>query len=278
LPGPLIPRRQLGRRMRRHRGATAPVAVAEYLDITKSTLNKIENGKQPCKVSYVRLFGQYFNLPQDEVDQMINLARGGSEEGWWAPYAGAIPDWFEDFLGQEGEAQSVFDWPGDLIYGPLQHPDYTALSVLAVNRDATDAEVQRSQEIRRQRAELLFRDDGPELHVVLNESAFDRLKPAPEVRRAQARTLLEHLERPKTTIQVLTYDAGLYSAIRSPFTILGFPEDEEMDFVYLENERGGQYFERKADLDRYRKIAAELAEDSLDRRRTKKWLEGQAVA
>jgi hypothetical protein len=75
--------------------------------------------------------------------------------------------------------------------------------------------------------------------------------------RAQIDRLIEATERPKVTLQVLTFAAGMHPAAFGLFYLLRFPDKEMPDLVYGETMTSSWY------LDKPRETAAYL--EALDR-------------
>lgn len=67
---------------------------------------------------------------------------------------------------------------------------------------------------------------------------------------AQLERMLELAKLRNVTMQVLPFDAGAYPAT-GPFTILGFPEQEDPDMVYREGLTDSVYLELPADVNLY---------------------------
>jgi hypothetical protein len=81
-----------------------------------------------------------------------------------------------------------------------------------------------------------------------------RQPPDPRVARDQLCHLLELIELPNITIQVLPETSGPTPAEGGSFTMLRFPEPELPDIVYLEQLTGALYLDKRQDLLRYRTL------------------------
>src|SRR5262249_59280702 len=81
--------------------------------------------------------------------------------------------------------------------------------------------------------EVLERADPPILSTVVDEAVLRHVVGGRAVMRGQLGRLLELSERSNITIKVLPFAAGV-SPYLSSFVILGFPDPEDTDVVYLE--------------------------------------------
>ena len=128
--GSVVARRQLGVRLRQLRLAAGkdPADVEEAHLLTRSKLNRIENGRLPVKVPDVLALCQLYGTDQATVDSLTTLALGTQQEGYWEEYGpGAVPDWFGLYAGLEATASRIRTFEAELIPGLLQTADYATL-------------------------------------------------------------------------------------------------------------------------------------------------------
>jgi hypothetical protein len=64
-------------------------------------------------------------------------------------------------------------------------------------------------------------------------------------------------------VQVLPFSAGAHPAMDGGFSILGFPEPNDPDVVYLENQAGSLYLEEEPEIDRYTRMFGHLMAKAL---------------
>jgi hypothetical protein len=79
-----------------------------------------------------------------------------------------------------------------------------------------------------------------------------------KLQRAQLLHLIETVERPNITLQVVPFDAGGHAATGGPFTILRFSEPDLPDIVYLEHLTNALYLDKKRDTVNYQAIMDNL--------------------
>jgi transcriptional regulator with XRE-family HTH domain len=263
--GPTVRRRQLGlelRRLRETAGKT-PREAADWLEISTSTLSKIELGRQAIKGTHVRLLTQLYGVGAPDADTLLRLARDANQRGWWAAYGATVPDWVRTYVGLEEDASELWVYESGLMLGLFQTPAYAEAITAAAHPEAGADELARLVAFRTARQERLFGDWAPSLRVVLDEAVLHRLVGGPTVMREQLDHLTEVAQLPHVTVSVHPFSAGAHSSIGSAFTLLRFADTLGMNCVYLENDRGALYLERPADVDRYAAMFEQLSRSAL---------------
>ena len=263
--GPTLRRRQLGLELRRLREAAGktPREAAEWLDVSTSTLSKIELGRQAIKGTHVRLLTQLYDVGAPEADTLLRLAREANQRGWWAAYGDTVPDWVRTYIGLEQDASELWAYESGLVLGLFQIPAYAEAITAAAHPDAGPEELARLGTFRTARQQRLFGDRAPSLRVVLDEAVLHRLVGGPAVMREQLAHLTEVVQLPHVTVSVHPFSAGAHPSIGSAFTLLRFADTLGMNCVYLENHRGALYLERPADVDHYAAVFEQLSKTAL---------------
>ena len=245
--------------------------AAKRLDRTPQHISNLESGERlPSAADLELLLGLYDK--GDRISFMRELLSAAKRaRNWWTALSGAVPKWFDLYLGLESGASELSSFDTVLVPGLLQTREY-AEAVFRGNPDLTDAEVQQHVELRAGRQQILERDDD-QVHMwtVLDESVLYRIRGGAIVMHAQLSHLLEMAERPRIDIQVLPYDAGATPAQQSgTFTVLTFPPAMESDpgLVYLELLTGGQYFEDATEIVQYRRSLTRLQALAADQKRS----------
>lgn len=264
-PTPTIRRWELGQELRALREAAGirPKAAADEIEVSASTLSKIEGGKQTIRPIYVKLLATLYGANEQSRDRLLAMAAEANEAEWFSVLAQHVPNWFRTYLGYESVASQIRTYCAELVDGLVQTPGYVR-AVARVNRpDATDADVASSVALRRGRQDRATDDEPPILHTILNEAVLMRPVGGPDVMREQLARLIEVSKASNVTIQVLPFSAGAHPAMTAPFTALSFDDYPAMNTIYLENGRGALYLEGAADLDRYGWMFDRLAELAL---------------
>ncbi len=249
--------------------------AAARLDRTVQHISNLESGQLPTAADLELLLGLYGKA--DRIPFMRELLSAARKaKTWWTAMSGAVPKWFDLFLGLESGAAELFSFDTVVVPGLLQTREY-ATAVLRGNTDLTDEQIHQGVELRLGRQQILDRDREP-LHfwTVLDESVLYRRRGNAATMRAQLKHLLEMSERPRIDIQVLPFDAGSTPAQDGGnFVVMTFPPEMEGDpgLVYLELLTGGQYVESPDEVAEYRRALTRLHALAADQKTSRGILE-----
>jgi transcriptional regulator with XRE-family HTH domain len=275
--GSTVPRRQLGRYLRRARedaGITREAAARE-LEWSVQKLWRIENGAISMRAIDVRTMGELYGTDGELTGALMELARETKAKGWWQSYRDAIPPHFELFVGLEAAAHTIRQYEPELVPGLLQTPEYVLALSHVLEPELTDEVRLTKVAIKAERQALLRRrlPPPPELHVVLNEQVLRR----PIADRAAMSRQLVHLVTtaatvPHVSIRVLPLSSGPHPAALGAFVILDFPDGgahPEPSTVYSEGATGALYLDKESELATYADIWARLDKVTLDDRQSR---------
>lgn len=243
--------------------------AARRLDRTPQHISNLESGERLPSAADLELLLELYGKP-DRIPFMRELLSAAKRaSNWWTAMSGAVPKWFDLYLGLESGAVELSTFETVLVPGLLQTRAY-AESVIRGNPNLTDEQVEKLVGLRLGRQAILDRDDDPpQLWAVIDESVLHRQYGGEITMHGQLRHLLEMSERPRIDIQVLPYGAGAtYAQQGGSFMVMTFPPDMENDpgLVYLELLTGGQYFEDPADIAEYRRALTRLHALAADQR------------
>lgn len=263
--GPYVRRKLLGRQLRafRDQAGVSQESAAKYAGLKGASISRIENGKQAILPRTVRLLCQCYDVGAPTMDMLIRQAEESNDRAWYAMYSDTVPHWVESFLGLESESSEVWSYESECVPGLLQTPEYVQAVAGAAQLDATDAEIHRSVELRLARQRRLVSDRPPRLHSVLNEAVLMRPVGGRRAMAGQLRHLLDMSEQDNITVQVLAFGTGEHVAMTGAFTMLRFPDELEMNAVFLEHDHGATSAERPIDLDRYGRMFERLVSRAL---------------
>ncbi len=245
--GPTAVRIALGAQLRRLRETTniTREEAAEAIRATHSKISRLERGRSGAKQRDVAdLLSLYGVSDETEREELLALARQANAPGWWRQYTDILPRWFEFYVGLERAASVIRSYEVQFVHGLMQTEDYARAVVLIANAHAPAAETDRRVSVRMRRQQLLTQPGAPELWAVLDEAALRRPVGEPTVMRAQLRHLLEVIELPNVTLQIVPFRAGAHAAAGGPFTILRFPGPDVPDVVYLEQLNSALYLDQ----------------------------------
>ncbi|MEU3841398.1 helix-turn-helix transcriptional regulator [Streptomyces sp. NPDC028635] len=245
--------------------------AAKELGFSGAKLSRIEAGKsrRPPAESDVRALLSLYGTEEYEASVLLRLLQRAGQPGWWQRYDKRLmPEWFERLVGLQEAAATIRTFEIQYVPGLLQTSAYTQAVVKRGLPNAPAGEVQRRVELRMRRAQLLRREDAPQLWAVIDESVLLRVLGSKDVMREQLEHLIEMAERPNVTVQVVPLDVTDASAPAIPITYLRFDGLDLPDVVYLEHIRSANFLEDRDETEEYRFALDRLADEALKPRDT----------
>ena len=261
-------RRRLASELRklRDQSGLSLTDAAKRLGWQVSRLSRIETRQSGIPTPDLRkLLDMYEVADEGYRKHLADLARQVNERGWWQKYAGQIVSEYADLIGLEEEARVIRAYEQELVPGLLQTSDYARAVIRAGWPASTAQQIDRWVEIRMERQEILVRSDPPppRFHVVLSEAVLRRPVGGREVMRGQLEHLMRPRDRSNVTIQVLPFDAGVHPAMAGPFTMMTFPDPDDLGVVNVENATGALFLEEAAEIRAYDEIWSALQASAL---------------
>ncbi|MFE7037928.1 DUF5753 domain-containing protein [Streptomyces atratus] len=128
----------------------------------------------------------------------------------------------------------------------------TGVAAGDASADQSHEEIQRLVEVHMRRQQLLTAETPPDFWTVIHESTLRHIIGSRSVMVGQLEHIVNLARLRNVTVQVLPYDSGAYPAT-GPFTVLGFPEQEDPDVVYREGLTDSVFLESAADVSLYTK-------------------------
>jgi transcriptional regulator with XRE-family HTH domain len=263
--GPTVLRIVLGAQLRRLREAKqitceeAGAAIrASHSKISRMELGRVRF-RQRDVADLLCLYGVHDGT---ERSSLLSLAERANDPGWWHSYSDILPSWFEVYIGLEEAASRIRSYEVQFVPGLLQTEDYARAVTLLGHPDAPGHEVERRVGLRMRRQSLLTNDDPPLFWAVVDEAALRRPLGGRPAMRRQLQRLLEVVELPNVTLQVVPFDLGGHAAAGGPFSILRFAEPDLPDVVYLEQLTSSLYLDKREDVDGYLAVMERLCIDA----------------
>lgn len=204
--------------------------VADALDWSPSKVIRIESGQVAISTTDLKaLLTEYRVKDAAVVADLVDLARNSKKQPW-SQYKDALSLDDQAYFGYESAASIIRQFEPLLVPGLLQTEDYTRV-LLTEAFGYEQRIVERLVEARKERQELLDRDDAPPAFFILDEAGIRRAVGGPEVMRRQLQQLLSLAERALVTLQIVPFGAGAYQGLQGPFVLLEFGEqvDSESD-------------------------------------------------
>jgi len=238
------------KQFREHAGLTGE-QVAEQMGWSVAKVYRIEGDKVRVLARDVQRLLKLYGITGEQADAVLELARMARVKDWWHQYSGAIPEWFQFYVGLEAAASAMQEYNAELVTGLLQTEAYARAVMAAAMRADGDEEIERQIAVRLERQKRLTAPDAPALWAVMNEAVLHRQVGGPQAMAGQLAHIGQLAARPNVTVQVLPFTAGAHPAMLGSFTVMQFPDPADRDVVYLEAETGALYLEKPEDVRRY---------------------------
>jgi transcriptional regulator with XRE-family HTH domain len=226
--------------------------VAEQMGWSVAKVYRIEGDRVRVLARDVQRLLKLYGIGGEQAEAVLELARLARVKDWWHQYSGALPEWFQFYVGLEAAASAMQEYNAELVTGLLQTEAYArAVMAAAMRADADDREIDRQVAVRLERQKRLTAPDAPTLWAIVNEAVLHRQVGGPQVMADQLAHIRQLAARPNVTVQVLPFTAGAHPAMLGSFTLMQFPDPADRDVVYLEAETGALYLEKPEDVRRY---------------------------
>jgi transcriptional regulator with XRE-family HTH domain len=260
---PTVRQRELGKRLRELRGLHDLTVedVAEKLLCSATKVSRLETGARRPSLRDVRDLCVLYGVDGATSIELMSLARGAREQGWWTQYEDLNLD---PLIGLEQDAIAITCYSMYYMPALLQTEDYARTIIKAIAPKIDTAIHQQRVEVRMRRQQLLDNANRPRYRILLDEAALRRRVGGPAVMAAQFDKVLDAARQGKAAVQVIPFEVGEYAAVDAYFVLLDFDEESNLSpVVFIEGLTGNQYIERKADIARYREAIESLRDSAL---------------
>jgi transcriptional regulator with XRE-family HTH domain len=271
--GSTVPRRQLGRYLRRAReeAQVTVKAAADALEWSTPRIWRIENGTVGMRALDVKAMCELYEASPELTEALMALARETKAKGWWQSYGDALPSWFELYVGLEAAASRIRYLQSDVVPGLLQTKAYTTEIIGLDDPDLAADERERRMAVRLERQNLLKRKlpPAPTLEVILSEAVLRRPLADREAMTGQLRFLADVNDLPNVTVRILELEFGLHRWVAAgSFTILDFPKERgrepEPSTVYTDFPTGALYLDKPREVHSYESIWISASDRALN--------------
>jgi transcriptional regulator with XRE-family HTH domain len=157
------------------------------------------------------------------------------------------PSWFQDWLISEREAKKLRWFEPMLVPGLLQTEAY-ARAIFRARFGMTTEEIDGSVAARLKRQEILAREQPTILWVIVDEAVLRRPVGGPQVMREQVGHLIDLIQCPCVSIQVIASSVGAHRGLSTGgFAIADFEGAPTVG--YQETACQGQFIDRREDVE-----------------------------
>jgi len=228
--------------------------AADFLEVKRPTVVRMESGETLCKRRDLTLLVAWYDGSDDELAEALSLWEDAKQDTTHVVLPGSTTPALRSYLRAEADASIEKIIAPHVVHGLLQTYDYaTAITQTASGFRPSDAKVVRYVDSRVRRQGRLR---GPEpliVHAVMDESTIRRAVGGTAVMRAQLDRLLALAEQPNITLQVIPFSAGSYGTMSGGSAYLEFQDPADPPAAYVEYAGGGKWVE---DPDDVAKLAA----------------------
>jgi transcriptional regulator with XRE-family HTH domain len=251
---PTVRSRRVGSELRRLREAAGVTTAeaAELLSCSVAKISRIENGIVSARVVDLRiLLDRYGDDDAEHRAYLERLAKDSNKRGWWQDYGDTIPPYYADFIGLETDASYIKTWEPTAVPGLLQTPEYARAIMLANPAMISPGKLENFIGIRQERQARLEQGTDARFDAVIWEAALITTVGSDEIQRGQLARLLELMDRPNVSVQVLPLDAGAQASMSGSFVTFSFGSERSVSTVFVENLTSSQYLEEDQELRGY---------------------------
>ncbi len=259
--GPTALRILLGaqlRRLREDKGVSRDEA-GQYIRGSESKISRMELGRVSFKERDVADLLTLYGVEGEETRAAVmGLVEQANEPGWWHRFNDVLPGWFQTYVGLEEAASRIRTYEVQFVPGLLQTKEYARAVITAGAVGAAPEEIARRVDLRLERQRILDGGDGPLFWAVIDEAALRRPIGGVDVMRGQIQHLIDLMNQPNVTIQVIPFSHGGHAAEGGAFSILRFADPELPDIVYVEQLASALYLDKREEIDRYTEVMERL--------------------
>lgn len=259
--GPTALRILLGsqlRKLREGKGITREQA-GQCIRASESKISRLELGRVGFKERDVADLLVLYGVEDEETRGVVmNLVERANEPGWWHRFNDLLPSWFQAYVGLEEAAERIRTYEVQFVPGLLQTKEYARAVITAGAVGAAPEEIARRVDLRLERQRILDGENSPKFWAVIDEAALRRPIGGVEVMRGQIQHLIDLMNQPNVTIQVIPFSFGGHAAEGGAFSILRFADPDLPDIVYVEQLASALYLDKREEVDRYSEVMERL--------------------
>ncbi|MFC0865271.1 helix-turn-helix domain-containing protein [Sphaerimonospora cavernae] len=259
--GPTALRILLGaqlRRLREDKGVSRDEA-GRFIRGSESKISRMELGRVSFKERDVADLLTLYGVEDEKTRAVVmGLVERANEPGWWHRFSDVLPAWFQTYVGLEEAATRIRTYEVQFVPGLLQTKEYARAVITAGAVGAVPEEIARRVDLRLERQRILDGEDSPLFWAVIDEAALRRPIGGVDVMRGQIQHLIDLMNQPNVTIQVIPFSYGGHAAEGGAFSILRFADPELPDIVYVEQLASALYLDKREELDRYIEVMERL--------------------
>ncbi|WP_239154216.1 DUF5753 domain-containing protein [Amycolatopsis sp. FDAARGOS 1241] len=207
----------------------------------------METGNRGLYADDVSAILGFLRAPSEKRQELMQLLREGEQRNWHEIHGKLPPNW-KQLIRFEDEASAIENYEPMVIPGLAQTPDYARAIIQATNSTLTEAEVEGLVAARLARQLVLSRRDGPNVHLLIEETALRRVVGDLATMRIQLDNLLSVSNRSNVTLQVVPFSAGDHPGLEGPSVLLEFVDEPTL--AHAETRSASSFIEDEVPINR----------------------------
>jgi hypothetical protein len=262
---PTVVRRQLGRRLKRHREAVGKTHddVKEADIASRSKMWKIESGRIPVRGGDILSLARLYGLDGHETDELLALAAASKDTGFLESHTG-VPEWVGMYADLEAVASELWLYNSEIVPGIIQCQNY-ARGVMAAETSFSEDDIQQRLRFRSARQDAFFERAQPgKVQLVLTAGAMNLRVDSQTVMEEQLAYMRALIKRERLDVRVLKATDGVHTSMRGPFVVLLYEDDLDPNLGYVESVVGARYFDRPEHVEAFKRAFERVRAQSVD--------------
>lgn len=241
--------------------------VAREFQITPLTAARHENGEGGVRIPEIEKYISLYGLSgTPEADQLYTLVGMGRRNSWWRPYLKETSQPQADIAALESLSDKIQYYNPMPICGLLQTQKYIR-EMFGSEKEriaSLGLDFESQIEFRMKRQEILLEEDGPDIEIVMAESAFAFPVGDEEVMREQVEFVLHLIQDRGVDIRILHHEAGYVAQMDRSLIVSTYGQESPRLAVYLEGAPYGELISDVSIAERYKKRFDLIQSKSLD--------------
>jgi hypothetical protein len=231
--------------------------AAKAVGMSGSKISRVETAEIGIYQDDLEKLLDLYRVPKKRRVELLDIARNAEQRGWLRMRSPNLPTDWQTWSDFEDEATTLLHYDPLALPGLLQTPEYARAVIEATGYGLTDRQIDALVASRMSRQGLLTRTDPVRLYTVVEEDVLTRPFGNDGALTRQIRHLIDAVERPDVTIQLLPTDVGLHQGLGGRFIILEY--DDEPSLVWLESHLASIFLEEDEQVDAYKLAWENLA-------------------
>jgi transcriptional regulator with XRE-family HTH domain len=255
--------RELGVELRKRREAARWRAndLAYQLGWSATKVSRMESGERGVSEVDAAIYLTFCGVLREELDDLLNLAREGSDETWLQEHGERLTDELRTLIFHETAAVTIAWYEPMLVPGQLQTEDY-ARALFEFARIVPEDRIDHAVRARMERQALLRRREPPEFQFLVHENGLRAPVGNAQIMHEQLLHLVFLNSRPQCEIRVIPAASGPHGAWFGPFMLMRYQGHGPV--VYVEGLTTSVFLETRQHIDAYQNVLSRLDRAALD--------------